>query len=299
VTIALLPHGVDTGRPAPDLRAAMTASDRPAEVLTRFLAAAREQRLPSNLTPTLQRANLDKPAAYDSGCHLDFAATAPRDGCVFGDTASATTVVLFGDSHAVQWFPAMDLLARKHGWRLVSLTKSSCTAADVAIEHDTLKRPYTECRAFHRAALDRIAALHPSLVVIGSSFDYRLADPAEDWATGWARTFGALTGTRVVAIADTPYMGKRVPTCLAAHPRKITACDRSRHSALRGPDQRKIFSGYARSGRITLVDPIPWVCGRNCTATVANMLVYRDSNHLTTAYAEMLAPLLDARLPMQ
>jgi hypothetical protein len=30
---------------------------------------------------------------------------------------------------------------------------------------------------------------------------------------------------------------------------------------------------------------------------IGNVLVYRDSNHMTTTYAQALAPLLDAQLP--
>ena len=40
--------------------------------------------------------------------------------------SSKTTVVLFGDSHAMQWFPALNGLAKEHDWRLVGLTKAAC-----------------------------------------------------------------------------------------------------------------------------------------------------------------------------
>ena len=39
--------------------------------------------------------------------------------------SSKTTVVLFGDSHAMQWFPALNGLAKEHDWRLVGLTKAA------------------------------------------------------------------------------------------------------------------------------------------------------------------------------
>ena len=45
------------------------------------------------------------------------------------------------------------------------------------------------------------------------------------------------------------------------------------------------------------VDPIPWLCARRCPLVVGDLLVYRDTNHLTTAYAETLAPLLASALP--
>jgi hypothetical protein len=39
------------------------------------------------------------------------------------------------------------------------------------------------------------------------------------------------------------------------------------------------------------------MCGRRCPVVIGNLLVYRDTNHLTTEYATMLAPLLEAQLP--
>ncbi|GGK89670.1 acyltransferase family protein [Mangrovihabitans endophyticus] len=299
VVVAVRPAAVPEGGRATDLRTALAESATPEAVLRQFIADSdRPRKLPSNLDPGLRESARDKPQVYADGCHLDSTAAPLPAGCVYGDPTSATTVVLFGDSHAAQWFPAMQRIAVDRGWRLVSLSKSACTAADLPIHHEALKREYTECAAFHRAAIDRIAALRPRLVVVGTSFNY---DPigGASWRAGWASTFGALrdTGARVVAFQDTPYMGGRVPACLEAHSRRIDRCDVSQRSALRGPEQRELFTEYARGSAVTVIDPVPWLCTDTCPAVVGNMLVYRDSNHMTTAYNRMLAPLLDARLP--
>jgi hypothetical protein len=39
--------------------------------------------------------------------------------------------VLFGDSHAAQWFPAVENIASSQGYKLFSFTKTSCPAIDV------------------------------------------------------------------------------------------------------------------------------------------------------------------------
>jgi hypothetical protein len=237
---------------------------------------------------------------WNDGCHADVPVTVAANGCEFGDPAGATTVVLYGDSHAAHWFPAMERIASEHHWRLVSLTKSACSAADVPIWHDILKREYTECTAFHRSALARIAALKPALVVIGSSFNYEIARPeadqAKQWRDGWDRTFTTLAGTgaRVAAIADTPYMGAPVPECLAQQ----GDCTRSLRESLRGPAQRRVFLAYASTPRATVINPIRWFCDDACPPVIGNILVYRDSNHMTTTYASALAPLLEAELPV-
>jgi peptidoglycan/LPS O-acetylase OafA/YrhL len=71
-----------------------------------------------------------RPTPYDDGCHLNYRESlSPL--CEFGKIDSARTVVLYGDSHAVQWFPALEKLAREKGFKLVTLTKSACPSIDV------------------------------------------------------------------------------------------------------------------------------------------------------------------------
>jgi peptidoglycan/LPS O-acetylase OafA/YrhL len=301
VTLALLPHAVPAGARQADLRATLAAAPDPEAALSQAIEASRRMGpLPKNLAPPLTRAARDRPKVWTDGCHADVPVTAAPAGCYYGDPAGTRTVVLFGDSHAAQWFPALEQLAVQRHWKLVELTKSSCSAADLPLWHDTLKREYTECEAFHRSAVARIASLHPSLVVVGSSFNYRPAQPSGDvaaqWRAAWDRTFAALrsTGAKVAAIADTPYMGGSVPECLAkpANAGHATKCTRSQHSSVRGPEQRQVFLTYP-----DVIDPTAWFCTDICPAVIGNLLVYRDSNHMTTTYASALAQLLGAELP--
>jgi hypothetical protein len=300
VTLALLPHAVPAGARRADLRQILAASPHAEQDLAAAIEASRRLGpLPANLTPALARAARDRPRVWTDGCHADVPVTTAPEGCFYGDPAGARTVVLYGDSHAAQWFPALDRLAVQRHWRLVELTKSSCSAADLPLWHDTLKREYTECAAFHRSAIARITRLRPGLVVVGSSFNYRPAHPAADlpaqWKAAWDSTFAELrgSGARVAAIADTPYMGQSVPECLAepANAGHAGNCTRSLRSAVRGPEQRRVFLAYGG-----VIDPTAWFCTEACPAVIGNLLVYRDSNHMTTTYARALAPLLGARL---
>jgi len=300
IGLALLPHAVPTGARRVDLRATLAAASRPEQELAAAIEASRAMGpMPGNLTPALTRAARDRPRVWTDGCHADVPVTTAPEGCFYGDPAGHQTVVLYGDSHAAQWFPAVERLAVERHWRLVELTKSSCSAADLPLWHDTLKREYTECAAYHRSALARIGRLRPALVVVGSSFNYRPAHPSADvgaqWRAAWDRTFAALRsdGSRVVAISDTPYMGGSVPECLAepANAGHAGNCTRSLHSAVRGPEQREVFLSYPG-----VIDPTTWFCTDVCPAVIGNLLVYRDSNHMTTTYARALAPLLGARL---
>jgi hypothetical protein len=112
------------------------------------------------------------------------------------------------------------------------------------------------------------------------------------WQAAWARTFAALSPAPVAVLSDTPTMNVRVPECLSQHP--VSACNRDVAPTTRQP-QRRILAGLA--GQVTVIDPVPWLCSTVCPTVLGNLLVYRDSTHLTTAMAEALAPLLAARLP--
>jgi peptidoglycan/LPS O-acetylase OafA/YrhL len=58
-------------------------------------------------TPREAEAKHNRPQMYADGCHLELPETVSPE-CVYGNSSSKTTVVLFGDSHAMQWFPALD-----------------------------------------------------------------------------------------------------------------------------------------------------------------------------------------------
>jgi peptidoglycan/LPS O-acetylase OafA/YrhL len=72
---------------------------------------------------------LAKPAVYGDGCHVNYGEIESGD-CRYGAIGSATKIVLYGDSHAAQWFPSLEKLAREKGFELTSLTKSACSSVD-------------------------------------------------------------------------------------------------------------------------------------------------------------------------
>lgn len=305
VTIALLPHLVPAGAAIRDLRAAAARAADPYALITRTVRASRATtELPANLAPALTAVNADKARVWADKCHVEADAVVAPTGCVYGDPASKTTVVLFGDSHAAHWFPAVERLAIDHHWKLVSLTKSSCSAADLRLWLGGRNREYTECAKWRASAMARFKALKPALAVIGSSFNYRtmdtVTDEAAQWQAAWQRTFGGFTrmGARVALITDTPYFAERVPICVARQARlkRINRCGVTVTSALRGPAQR-VALGRIDDPRVTLIDPVPWLCTATfCPPVIGNVLVYRDSNHMTTTYAQTVAPLLDDAL---
>ena len=264
--------------------------------------------VPANLTPSLAAVRSDNPAIYDDGCHLDIPTSVPKSTCVFGDPASPTTVVLFGDSHAAQWFPALDRLARVEGWKLLTDTKSACTPVSVAVYYDPLNRAYTECDAWRQHVFDQLATLHPTAVIVTTSRGYRLIDGSTTptsferpdlWRAGMAATLARLAGLspHVVLLGDTPRSRFDAPVCLSAHLDDSLACatplTESIDQAWTAQDARQAAAAGA-----TFIDPTPWVCPTEpCPIVIGSYLVFRDAHHLTTAFATALAGRLLHALP--
>jgi peptidoglycan/LPS O-acetylase OafA/YrhL len=281
---------------APEAAGAATAEPSPSAVP-----------VPADLAPSLANAKDDLPVIYSDGCHLDPETTTPGD-CVFGDKTSSTTVVLFGDSHAAQWFPALERLAKEHDWRLLSMTKSACTPADVPIWTSLLKRTYTECATWRDAVLRRLEHERPAMVVVSEARNYILDIDGEQsgvddhegvWIDGLERTLRRIVdfGASPVLIGDTPRMDIDPPVCLSEHVDDASRCATPLASAV---DRRSLNrdAKVARALGITFIDPTPWVCFTDpCIAVNGRFLVFRDTHHLAATYSRALAPRLFPLLP--
>jgi hypothetical protein len=292
-----------SAEPLPELGGLATSS---ADVPSRTFPPPPGGPVPAGLIPSLDLARDDKPTIYDDGCHLSQRATTIPD-CVFGDPGSSTEVVLFGDSHAAQWFPALEQLAIERSWRLVSLTKSGCTPASITVWNSGMKRAYTECNDWRGRVLERIAAERPDLVIVASSHPYPSAgtdgplpaDGGAALAASLAMTLAALQplANSVALIGDTPKFERDPPDCLSAHLDDTMACAEPRAEmvdlAWRDTEER-----IAAEIGVAFVDSTNWACPTDpCPTVLGRYLVYRDRHHLATRYVRALRDRLAAGLP--
>lgn len=263
--------------------------------------------VPAGLTPSLEAARSDQPKTYTDGCHLDQPSiTIPQ--CVYGDPASSTVIVLFGDSHAAEWFPALARLAGDRDWRLVSLTKSGCTPAQLTIWNANFKRAYDECDRWREAAFARIAAEHPTLVIVGSSHPYTSAgsggpapsDGGQALAAGLAQTLARLRplAGAVALIGDTPKFDADPPDCLSQHLDNVLACAEPRARTVDAA-WLGVEAGLAGQAGAIFVDPTAWACPTDpCPVVIGRYLVFRDQHHLATPFVTALRARLAAALPL-
>lgn len=231
--------------------------------------------------------------------------------CHFGNLESAATVVLFGDSHAEQWFPALKRIAKQKEFKLTTLVKSSCPSISVPVFNPRIERIETECSAWRQKALARIKELHPIAVVIASSIGYVKGPGREDgyatltnnqWMDGTRSILSQLNDDQIPAILvrDTPRPGFNVPICLsrvASHGKNPAgACRIDQRLALGVPTwnaEQRAAAGLPTVKTLDLTDQ--FCAGNSCSPMRDGIVVYRDTNHITASFSTHLATIFGER----
>jgi hypothetical protein len=227
-----------------------------------------------------------KPAVYGDNCHVNYGET--KSGyCTYGDKTSSTTIVLYGDSHAAQWFPGLEQLAIQKHFKLISLTKSACPSVD-APRPDQGAFKNVHCEKWRENSIARIKAIHPAAVIV-SSFQYftpraGYSDREKWWSDGQRRLLTSLKGSsdHLIYLSDTPRPMRDIPSCLAS--RDSARCDSTEKSLV------KVVQGFQ------VIDPTPWLCSSYCPAIIDSIVAYRDASHISVAMARHLLPELEAAL---
>ncbi|WP_239656449.1 acyltransferase family protein [Mycobacterium riyadhense] len=262
-------------------------------------ASAGLHAVPSNLNPPLGVAAGDKAPVFVNGCMRSWRDVGQGE-CASGDTASPTTVALIGDSHAAMWDPALQQVAEQRHWRLETMAKVTCPLQDLSIVSPYLGRRYTECEQWRSQIMSRLQAAPPRLVVLSMSrryhadFSFASYDPA--WIDTVTKTVAQLRsfGARVLILGPVADPQSSVPACLSAHLDDATACAPSRLVAVNG-DGIAAEQGATAAGGGRYADLTDLFCGPDrCPVIVGNTLVFRDDNHVTTEYAQLLAPVIGA-----
>lgn len=266
------------------------------------LAAVVEARsvtvVPDNLTPSLQSARYDTGLVYDNDCHVYYDTEVKTD-CIFGDPNGSVTVALFGDSHAAQWFPALDVIARENGWRLLSLTQGGCPFIDVITYNATDNIDLTYCGPWRESVISYLREQDVSVVFLSQYYRLRAASDRKAIApAAYAELLPTLLdrfradGIEPVVIADSPYFEREVPGCLTENRSRMDRCAPGDAS----PELSEVEETIRRiveERQVGFIEPRRWLCADGyCPPVVGNLLVYRDQSHLSATFVEWLTPVL-------
>ncbi len=274
---------------------------------SRYLEASRAQRD-------------EPPLRKDCHYHVPFQGLAERTRCTLGDPQNIQAI-LWGDSHADHLSSLMQAYAKEHPQGgILQRSFSSCRpfgseAADILMQNDS-------CMQFNEVVKTEIADLQAkgmngvvisamwNAVVLNDPIRRPLAEPADGpltiaekgelTALALDRVVSGLEaqGLRVLIIAPTHVMPRRVPQCLARH--DIEACSKDRASIEKIRKEtmvalRQVAAAHPDSVRIW--DPIDELCDdRLCLAQRGETIMYTDNHHLTARAARELLPAAEADL---
>ena len=283
------------------------ARDLFAQVHAAVAASANLAAVPSNLNPALRDASAESKMQSFNGCVRGFF-EAGQPECATGDTTSATTVALLGDSHAAMWIPAFEQMATQRRWRLETLAKAGCPSVSVPVTN-TFQRiagGLQKCDEWRAQTLDRLRVDKPQLIVISVWRQYG-SDTSRNWQPGfqsydaaWLSGLTHLvrqlrdTGAQVLVLGPVPDPQSVVPICLSGHLDDPMACAPARSTAV-NKSGIAAESAATESGGGRYVDVTNLFCATDrCPVIVGNTLVYFDWSHITLEYARLLSPVMGA-----
>ena len=176
----------------------------------------------------------DRPHIYEERCLLRHTVT-EYGPCTYGDPTGKKRIVLFGDSHAAAWFPALDKAAADAHWQLLVRAKASCPSMDIPVWSTALNRAYHETE-WRENVLKEVAASKPEIVVLANSSSQDVMDHHGELLDSndkeEAQLAGELavvrrllqSGTSVVLLHGAPPMPVDPRQCLLANPGHEEKC---------------------------------------------------------------------------
>jgi len=227
-----------------------------------------------------------RPLVYDDGCHANYAQTQSAK-CEYANLESDKVMVLYGDSHAAQWFPALLEIANRSGYKLISLTKSACPSVET-VRKDQGGFKMSRCAKWRENTTERIRQIQPDVLVM-SSFQYfaqppQFKDRTKWWNDGQRKLLRDVkdSSSQLIYITDTPHPMRDIPACLTNN--SISKCNTSQRS------ENLSISGFK------VVDPNPWLCSNVCPAVKDGVVAYRDASHISVDMSIALIPRLTQAL---
>ena len=254
--------------------------------------------VPDNVRPPLLNAKVDTSIIYENGCHVYYDSVVRTD-CIFGDPNGNVTVALWGDSHAAQWFVALDAIAKQRHWRLLSLTQGGCPFLDLETYNHTDDSVFRHCQPWRDSVRDYLRAQKVAVVFMSQYYgilDSSTHDPLT--VTQWQATLPALLtsikadGIKPIVIGDTPDPPNDVPSCVSANRTDIGTCAPDPSDPQAGELDTAIRA-MTSAKKVGFIEPRRWLCTpTTCPVVVGDILVYRDSHHVSNTLMEWLTPVL-------
>lgn len=242
---------------------------------------------PTGIEPIPSTAHVkeDLPAFYEyPGCVTEKAIVVT---CSFGETEDPDyTIALAGGSHSGHWFPALEEMTKELKIKIDVYNHDGCRFTD-----DDFNGVMTDnCMEWNENLIDILISNPPDLVFTTANVNSGDTIPV-GYLSQWKKLEGI---TEILAVRDNPRMLGDIPMCVAQE-EILDNCSTPRNGALSETPPWENTDGIPSN--VTFADLSEYFCDdENCYPVIGNVIVYRDTNHITTAYSKTLAPALKIHL---
>ena len=205
--------------------------------------------------------------------------------CSYGETDNPEyTIALVGGSHSGHWMPALEIVAERQNLQIDLYNKDGCRFSG-----DDMKGRLSEsCMEWNDAVMEPLLSDPPDLVFTTANVSSGAAIPP-GYLSKWRELEGI---TEVFAVRDNPRMIVDPPTCVEETPDE---CSRPKVDAL--PEIPPWENTENIPNNVIFADMTDYFCEDDtCSPVIGNVLVYRDTHHLTASYSKTMAPALEEHL---
>lgn len=238
--------------------------------------------------------------------YLQCVERSPQQWCTIGNSKSAPNILLWGDSHLLAWAPALNesLATQDRQAFLATLSacppllnievtvNPACSTNNLAIKaylqaHTEIKTVVLSANwGWYFLAESPVTGYNGGdLLGTGTSIAQRALASTIEWLQA--------NGRQVILIGPVPTYGKSVPLSLAME----AAGGHHKKEYSLASEQRTKYAPFfdvvetiARRDTFVFLDPIQWLCAKDCLVMNNNLPIYRDSNHLSVAGAMGMEP---------
>ncbi|TDL31025.1 acyltransferase [Jeotgalibacillus sp. S-D1] len=236
--------------------------------------------------PTALQAKEHLPTFYENKECFSTGQSSKVKTCSFGVTENPDyTIALVGGSHSGHWFPALEEMSERLNLKIDVYNKDACrfSADDFDGQLDEA------CMEWNYKVMEPLLADPPDLVFTTANVNSEDFIP-QAYISKWEELEGV---AEVFAVRDNPRMAEEPPLCMEE--KNLEDCSVPREGAL----SQNVPWENAQNvpDNVTFADMSEYFCDEEtCYPVIGNVLVYRDKHHITTLYAETMAPGLEKHI---
>jgi hypothetical protein len=213
--------------------------------------------------------------------------------CDYGDTTATTSIVLYGDSLARMWLPAVVTAANNAQVKVILIGQDFCPVVTIDL---TPSSEFPNCNSVRTNDIAAIDSIRPVSIILADRTTYPQFTSTQ-WQAGMAATIDSLipSGAKISVIGNTQVMSKSPVSCLATYASNVPQCYSKNPAKYPGKASAERNAVLAAKG--LYINPTSWMCtSKICSPVIGKYIAYWDSYHISVSYAKYLSGVMGSSI---